>query len=327
MNRLRKEAEFHWRLEPYARKLARTVLRGEGGSNVIFLLDGYKCTSSLFKSKKNQYPSHYTSSRESGYNADINAGKMCADCVGLIKSFFWLGGKLDGTNKYASNGCPDKSANGMFGLCKETGKIGTIPDIPGLVVWRDGHIGVYVGDGYTIEMKGFAYDCVKKKTTAGTWTHWGKLPPSMLSYRDGEVVIPTYKLGERTIESGDEGADVAELQTALVALGYDLGTYGSAKNGVDGDFGKKTTAAVKSLQEKAGLSETGVFDTATYKALLAAQNPAPDVDVEEPTDTPDGGSKPAYVLIIEGKEDALKIVQLAYGGTLAAVDSVVVSQG
>lgn len=388
---------------------------------------GYECTTSLYKRKKEQYPSHYTDGRKSGYKADIAAGKMCADCVGLIKSFFWKGGDLNGTNKYGANNCPDRSANGMFSLCKETGEIDTIPDIPGLVVWRDGHIGVYVGDGYTIELKGFAYDCVKKKVTDGTWTHWGMLPPSMLTYGDGEEVIPsynlgdrtlkrgckgedvaelqaalvslgydcgsygesrngidgdfgnttqaavkamqtdagieadgiygpdshlaltamksagskpvqpedgsvvptptTYKLGDRILENGDEGDDVAELQTALVALGYDLGTYGAAKDGVDGDFGKKTVAAVKALQEKAGLPATGIFDTATYKALLDAQNPVPDADNEESTDTPDGGSKPAYVLIVEGKEETLKLIQLEYGGTLAAVDSVVVSQG
>ena len=26
-----------------------------------------------------------------------------------------------------------------------------MPDIPGLAVWHDGHIGVYIGDGYVIE--------------------------------------------------------------------------------------------------------------------------------------------------------------------------------
>lgn len=287
---------------------------------------GYKCTTSLFNSKKKQYPSHYTSSRESGYKKDIANSSMCADCVGLIKAFFWKGGTLDGTNKYASNGCKDTSANGMYQLCEEKGPISTIPDIPGIVVWKSGHIGVYVGNGYTVEMRGFAYDCVKRKVSEGPWTNWGKLPSSMLSYTDDVVEVLTYNLGDRTLQNGDEGDDVSELQTALVSLGYDLGTYGSAKNGIDGEFGSKTTAAVKALQEKAGLSVTGIFDASAYKALLEAQTPTE--DDEEPTDstedTPDDGSKPAYVLIIEGSEDVLKLVQLAYGGTLAAVDSVLV---
>ena len=285
---------------------------------------GYECTSSLFTRKKAQYPSHYTAARESGYKKDINDKKMCADCVGLIKSFFWKGGDLNGKNVYASNGCPDKGANSLFALCKEKGDIKTIPDIPGLLVHKSGHIGVYVGGGYTVEMMGFAYDCVKKKVADGKWTEWGKLPASVLNYvSEGTVSLPTsYKLGERTLTRGDSGSDVTELQTALVALGYDLGTYGTKKDGVDGDFGKKTQAAVSELQAKAGLEQTGIFDATAYKALLEAQ--APTADDDQNTDTPDGGGKPAYVLILEGDEQKLRLVQSAYGGTLAAVDSVTV---
>lgn len=287
---------------------------------------GYKCSTSLFNSKKKQYPAHYTSAREAGYKKDIAGGCMCADCVGIIKAFFWKSGSLDGANKYGANGCPDKGANGMYSLCKENGPIGTIPDIPGIIVWKSGHIGVYVGNGYTVEMQGFVKDCVKRKVTEGSWTNWGKLPASMLSYVSGSVEIPTYKLGDRTLQKGDEGDDVSALQTALVWLGYDLGSYGKAKNGVDGKFGSKTQAAVKALQEKAGLNATGVFDSSAYKALLDVQTPGDDKKPDDSADTPDDGGKPAYVLIIEGAEETLKSVQLAYGGTLAAVDSVIISK-
>ncbi len=282
---------------------------------------GYKCSTSLYNSKKKQYPSSYTKDRESGYKADIDNKKMCADCVGMIKAFFWMGGKIDGANKYGSNNCPDKSANGMFNLCKETGPISTLPDTPGLVVWKNGHIGVYVGDGYTVELMGFAYDCKKKKVSDGSWTKWGKLPESMLKYIDGESVKPVeYKLGERTLQKGDEGTDVAELQTALKGLSYDLGKYGIAKDGVDGDFGSKTQAAVKQLQTVAGLDQTGIFDVPTYKALIDAQNPQP---VDEPdTDTPDNGSTPSYVLVIEGDEETLRAIYADHGGTLATSDDV-----
>ena len=119
---------------------------------------------------------------------------------------------------------------------------------------------------------------------------------------------------------------MSALQTALVWLGYDLGSYGKAKNGVDGKFGSKTLAAVKTLQEKAGLNATGIFDSSAYKALLDAQTPGDDKKPDDGADTPDDGGKPAYVLIIEGAEETLKSVQLAYGGTLAAVDSVIISK-
>ena len=131
LNRLRREAEFHWRLEPYAGKLARTVFRGEDGSNVIFLLDGYKCTESLRSRKAAQYPSHYGTSRTSRYRDDISNKKVCADCVGLIKGYCWTGGGkgviesigTDSTyaSSYGANDCPDKSANSMFTYAKSKG--------------------------------------------------------------------------------------------------------------------------------------------------------------------------------------------------------------
>ena len=143
---------------------------------------GNICTLEKYKSKKKQYPKHYTNGRKSGYMEDIKEKRRCADCVGLIKVYFWTGGKYNSTPKYGSNNCPDKSANDMFALCKKTGTINTIPDIPGIVVWKSGHIGVYVGNGYTVEMKGFAYDCQKIKVSKGPWEKWGMLPDSMISY-------------------------------------------------------------------------------------------------------------------------------------------------
>ena len=151
---------------------------------------GKKCTKALYESKKKQYPEHYKADRTKGYMADIAEGKWCADCVGLIKSFFWKAGDLTAQPVYKANNCPDVSANGMIKLCSKTGRIGTIPDEPGLVVWKDGHIGVYIGGGYTIEMRGFAYDCVKRKVTAGPWTKWGRLPASMISYAGKPAEAP-----------------------------------------------------------------------------------------------------------------------------------------
>lgn len=44
--------------------------------------------------------------------------------------------------------------------------------------------------------------------------------------------------------------NVAEIQRALLARGYDLGQSGPGKNGADGDFGEKTRAAVLALFAK-----------------------------------------------------------------------------
>lgn len=223
---------------------------------------GKKCSQSLYESKKKQYPSHYGSSRTAGYMRDIREGKWCADCVGMIKSFFWKNGDLTATPKYATNHCPDVSANGMIKLCSQTGKIGSIPDEPGLVVWKSGHIGVYIGGGYTIEMRGFDYDCVKRKVTAGPWTKWGRLPSSMIIYCGDACDIEPEP---DALQYGSEGKAVRELQEDLLALGYCLPEYGA-----DGDFGSETKRVVKAFQRDHGLPVTGIADSETLAAIETA---------------------------------------------------------
>lgn len=224
---------------------------------------GNVCTMKKYESKKKQYPEHYGSSRTKGYMKDIEQGRRCADCVGMIKSFFWTGNRYDTDPKYGSNGCPDKSANGMIDLCKVKGAISTIPDIPGVVVWTNGHIGVYIGGGYTIEMRGFDYDCVKRKVKDGPWKKWGKLP--MLNYDDTPQPEPS-KLGDRDLKRGCEGDDVKELQADLMKLGYALPKYGA-----DGDYGSETERAVKQFQLAYGLPDDGVMNVgADYDTLFKA---------------------------------------------------------
>lgn len=222
---------------------------------------GKKCSESLYNSKKRQYPGHYTSGRTVGYMRDIREGKRCADCVGMIKSFFWKNGDIEATPKYATNHCPDVSANGMIKLCSQTGKIGSIPDEPGLVVWKDGHIGVYIGGGYTIEMRGFDYDCVKRKVTAGPWTKWGRLPKSMISY-DGSA---TPEPEDDSLRYGCTGEAVKELQEDLTALGYKLPIYG-----IDGEFGSETKTAIETFQLDHDMPITGIADKVTLAAIESA---------------------------------------------------------
>lgn len=164
----------------------------------------YICSSALLKSKTGQYPSHYGSSRTSRYNQDIAARKVCADCVGLIKGFFWSNGGqgvieyIKGgekfTSKYASNGCPDKSASGMLSWCKskgcKNGKIATLPDVPGVLLFSSGHVGVYVGGGYAVEARGFNYGIVKTKVKDRSWTEWAYLPDSLLTYDTAAAADP-----------------------------------------------------------------------------------------------------------------------------------------
>jgi peptidoglycan hydrolase-like protein with peptidoglycan-binding domain len=71
---------------------------------------------------------------------------------------------------------------------------------------------------------------------------------------------PTYRLGERVLQNGDVGDDVAELQELL----RDAGTYDGA---IDGDFGEGTRAAVIEFQRSQGLEQDGVVGEQTLTRL------------------------------------------------------------
>ena len=157
----------------------------------------YKCAEDLRARKAAQYPSHYGSDRTSRYRQDIAAKKVCADCVGGCKGYAWTGGGIGVlesigtgkafTSKHGANGCPDKSANGMFDYAKSKGMdwgvIKTLPEIVGLALRFDGHVGYYIGNGYAVEWRGFAHGCVKTKVAGRGWTHWYKLP--FINYESG----------------------------------------------------------------------------------------------------------------------------------------------
>ncbi|GJD92501.1 MULTISPECIES: peptidoglycan-binding protein [Methylobacterium] len=64
--------------------------------------------------------------------------------------------------------------------------------------------------------------------------------------------------------------DVAAIQRALIARGYDLGTGGPSGRGDDGDAGPRTEAALKAFQLAAGLPASGRADAAALAALIPA---------------------------------------------------------
>lgn len=74
--------------------------------------------------------------------------------------------------------------------------------------------------------------------------------------------------------------DVANIQQALINLGYDLGDFGEGVNGVDGQLGSMTENALKAFQEAQGLDVTGIIDDATIQALQAAND-----ELQQGTDT------------------------------------------
>lgn len=141
----------------------------ESGWGYVWGTYGCVLTDSLFAYKLEQYPDGV-----GNYEDFIRAnwlGGRTTDCVGLIKGYGWLDPETLSID-YATNGMPDIGANQMYYSASVSGPIDTMPDMPGLAVWHDGHIGVYIGDGYVIEAMGTKYGVVKTELEGRGWTHW-----------------------------------------------------------------------------------------------------------------------------------------------------------
>ncbi|QDR80187.1 C40 family peptidase [Sporomusa termitida] len=69
-----------------------------------------------------------------------------------------------------------------------------------------------------------------------------------------------------TYEAGDQGEEVAAIQSQLNSLGFNAGA-------ADGDFGDVTVSAVKAFQKARGLEADGVIGPQTYRALMGRDIP------------------------------------------------------
>ena len=134
---------------------------------------GNVLTESLLAYKVSQYPDG-VGNHENIICANWLGGRT-ADCVGLIKGYGWLSPETM-TIDYGTHGMPDIGANQMYYNARESGPISTMPDIPGLAVWHEGHIGVYIGGGQVVEAMGTKYGVVKTELAGRGWTHWLKVP-------------------------------------------------------------------------------------------------------------------------------------------------------
>ena len=202
-------------------------------------------------------------------------GRQAYDCAQLTRYACKAAGQelVSGANSQWKKTAWDK-----------TGKIGTLPDVPGVLLYHVNasgtmtHTGVYIGGGYAVEARAAKYGVVKTAVKDRTWTHWAALPGVLT----GEVV-QTPALPEEapesaaqtqtdaseagvitmtTLKNGSRGTQVKVLQWLLDDKGYDPGQ-------ADGIFGSKTLAALKAFQKAKGLSVDGICGKNTWTKILA----------------------------------------------------------
>lgn len=204
----------------------------------------------FYEQKKNQYPNQYT------WEYDGTTAKV-HDCVGLIKGYLWCDGPEDATPVYAA--AQDKSANGMYTACKTKGEMATMPDVPGILVFMNNHVGVYIGGGEVIEARSRRYGVIKTKLADRSWKNWGYCP-----YITYEVSAQkTVGIDLPVLKKGIKGESVKAMQILLMGYGHDMEGYGA-----DGSFGGATERAVKAYQAANGLDADGSCGPKTWAKLL-----------------------------------------------------------
>lgn len=184
----------------------------------------------LNSANKKRYTQNHIYNMQANRTKKINAATADTfgfDCVGLIKGLLWGwygdSSKNYGGAKYTANGVPDINADTMISRCRSVSS--TFSGIqPGEVVWTNGHIGIYIGDGLAVESTPSWNDGVqitavlnigtKKGYNGRRWKKRGQLP--YITY----TATKTEDELAREVIAGKWG-NGPERRQRLTAAGYD----------------------------------------------------------------------------------------------------------
>ena len=242
---------------------------------------GNIATKALYDYKKSQYPQYYTDK-----DFESQFGQKVHDCIGLIKGYLWSDTPTS-VPKY--NVKQDVSANGMLDKCQEKGDMSTMPQIPGVLVFMDAHVGVYIGDGYVIEARGHKYGVVKTKLSIRGWKSWEKC--LWIEYEEVKQEKENLVLEFQQAASADGfkfpkygcdgkfGSETESVMRKCVVKRRLIHKYKNATKLVqrllgiqqDGLAGKQTDAAIRKFQKDNGLIVDRAVDVCTWKKLLSIE--------------------------------------------------------
>ena len=210
---------------------------------------GQAASKALYDRKKQQYPNYYKW-EYAGETEKVH------DCGGLIKGYLWCDDVQDDTPEY--NKIQDISANDIKELCG-FGKMENLPETPGVLLFYNGHMGVYIGSGQVIEARGRRYGVVKTKLAERPWKSWGYCP--WITYEEPKHKMVHIELP--VLKKGAKGDSVKAMQILLMGYGFDMEGYGA-----DSSFGGATEQALKAFQKANGLEADGSCGPATWAKLL-----------------------------------------------------------
>lgn len=156
---------------------------------------GQKLTKALISKKAAQYPNRFSAARREYLKmlAEENGFYAC-DCAGLIKNCLWGGFG----NRLTYRAKTDFGSESMKKAAEKSGKIATIPEIPGIGVYKKNHVGVYIGNGRVTECTlGSRGDgVVETALRSVAWTDWFYIPGISYSQNVAEKKKPLAKYAD-----------------------------------------------------------------------------------------------------------------------------------
>lgn len=156
---------------------------------------GKVLTKDIIAAKAKQYPNNYSATRQGLLRKRIDGYCRGCDCAGLIKWALWTNGDINA--KIVYHGKTDRGSAGLYNAAKEKGPIAVMPELKGLILYKTGHVGVYIGNGKVIECTlGARGDgVVETDISAVKWTHWLKLPE--ITYIQPETGKPKLSIAKK----------------------------------------------------------------------------------------------------------------------------------
>ncbi len=260
---------------PITNKQLVNYARGQLGRPYWYATYGQISSVMVYKSIAQRYPDRVKKWPKETYMAQL--GQKVHDCSGLIKGAIFCQGDPEGLPKY--NCKFDYSADGLINLCTESGPYSKVPNIPGLILWKSGHVGILVevvnGVPHWIESKGHNYGVVYAET--GTkWQKWGKLPASWITYEDTPAPTPApdpeggYDVKVKTLKRNPDGSamidpNVLVFQSMMNTL--KIRDDDGRELVEDSHYGKRCEQTCKRFQKLRGLKVDGICGPATWDEI------------------------------------------------------------
>lgn len=227
------------------------------------------CTIELLDTLTEQYPFDYTQLRRAGCINDTIRRTLCTDSAGILKGFFWTNGG-ESVDAYYDTGAPLKMIRYRYGfpdidafamkqmfyqMTKPTehgGVKSTMPDVPGIVLFRKHTLGIYVGEATTISALGNYVE--RAPLSIHDWESWSYIPSRFMTY--GKYV-PQHRIPKMLYQYYSVDPEMPDIKQAL----YRAGFYGCRTPSHNMVFDEHLQDAVRAFQERLGVIPTGDIDS------------------------------------------------------------------